>query len=109
MGYKDKKKHNEYTRMWQIRHTKEGLCVSCSRPKSSNSVYCLIHLTRHCRSNKKYHLSPTGHAKDKVSHRERYTSLKLENKCVDCGMPLDLESRMSVYCMNCYMIHKEGK
>jgi len=102
MPYKNKERQQEYQRQWQIRHVASGLCFECSRPLAETSKqYCLFHLDRHRRANRKYYNNPERHDGIKAIGRTEYQKQKEENKCVDCSMPLDDDSRCGTRCLNC--------
>ena len=106
MPYKDKEKAREYDRNWRkkkrLEYKNKGLCIKCGQPSVENHVHCLLHLSRfhiEWRKNKK-NLKIIMRRKE--HRKEQYYQRKSENKCVDCGMPLSIESRMGIRCLNCY-------
>ena len=113
MPYKDKEKarewrrqnrikHRDYLRAWVAKQRLLGLCVVCHQPKLENSVYCLYHLDYHRRKIRCYNGDDLIRVKNQVYAKNRRLTLQSENKCLDCGMPLNSESRMGNRCINCY-------
>ena len=132
MPYKDKEKKKEYNRRYRIAHRekidawnkqyhqerrvyfnnlqnirmrnrkKDGICQDCKQLRSANSVYCLFHLIQARRSKKRSLRNERNREKANERSRVRYYKLKEANKCVECGMPLNEESRRGIRCINCY-------
>ncbi len=86
-----------------VKQRKEkGTCVYCDQPVANGSVYCMLHQSKRLIWDRNYRKKPESKMVDKKYRDERYYKLKAENKCVYCGMPLNEESRMAIYCVTCY-------
>jgi len=102
MPIKDKAKRAEYSKQWKQQHKALGLCRDCTRPAAiSSKKYCLYHLDVRHRSDKRLRLIPARREYLLTYCRVRYYRLKDENKCPSCGMPLNEESHIGIYCLNC--------
>jgi len=103
-------KVNKRSIEWQKSHKEIGLCVHCNQPRAeNNSEYCLLHLDKQRRSNRRYRENPLHAMHIRKYHQARYNKLKSENKCIGCGMPLNTESRMGLVCVNCYISCNNSK
>jgi len=102
MTYKDKEKRKEYDRQRRISYRERGLCKDCNLPRFGGSKYCLFHLEKQRRYAKKNRNKLDVIINHKKWVKENYYNRKSENRCVDCGMPLNTESRMGIRCVNCY-------
>ena len=103
MPYKDKEKRKINHRLWMreyyARHKRNGLCLRCNQPQAELHVYCLLHISQH---NKRIrNLTPEARIKKNLYKKNMKHKRILENRCVDCNMPLNEESRMGVRCINC--------
>jgi hypothetical protein len=118
MPYKDKERqhgHEYYLKHKQEinkrstdrkkRHKEIGLCVMCNQPRFEHSAsYCLLHYDKHQRYERNYYRTNSGWREHVKAYRKaRYWKLKSENKCVNCGMPLNEETRCGARCLNCAM------
>jgi len=84
------------------KHKENGLCYRCCRPRIEGSILCLFHASYNTQANRKYRKQSEKRQIHNEYGKERYHKLKLENKCVTCGMSLNEESRMGIWCLTCY-------
>jgi len=88
---------------------KDGLCSDCNQLSVNGSSRCLFHLDFQRRWQRQARKNPDVRNSKNMYDRGRQHKLKLENKCVKCGMPLDNESRMGVRCVNCYIKKQDNR
>ena len=105
MPCKDKERRREQSRegvsRYAKRHKENRLCVRCSKPAAEYSLLCLDHLSREHQRMRMYRLIPAFRERNQTYSKARYYKFKVDNKCTQCGMPLDDESRCGARCLNC--------
>ena len=111
MEVKEKKReyNRQYNRLRRKSHPEKGLCYSCNQPHMKDSVFCIYHRDYNRRCTRRTRTNPEVREKHNRQERVRKMKLKIENRCVCCGMPLNDEIRMGLRCLNCYnSAHKTG-
>jgi len=123
MPYKDKEKAREYNRQYKASHKEQAsqlgrkryseyknkhLCPKCGQPVLEGRALCLLHLDYYKRIARKRNQKAEICEYNRLYQREKRLKRQSENKCVDCGMPLNVESRMGVRCLTCYTKNRFG-
>jgi hypothetical protein len=80
----------------------QNVCTKCGKPIVFGMSKCLYHLDINRRSSRRTSSSTDFKEVKNIKNKLRKDKLKSENKCVGCGMPLNIESRMGIRCLSCY-------